>query len=85
MLTPPLVTSMVTPSSSPLSNPDSLPPTHWSLEDPCIPILHSIGFIVDSWSFPEGLPTWEQVCIYKQQHLHGVSFDPEEELVCTHK
>ena len=73
----------MTPPSSPLGNPDSLPPTLWSLEDPHIPILHSIGFAVKGWYFPKGLPTWEQVHAYKQQHLLGISFYPGEEQVST--
>ena len=76
---------MLTPPSSPLSNPDSLLPTLWSPEDPRLPILHSIGFTVDGWSFPDSLPTWEQVQSYEHQHLHSVSFNPEEELVHTRK
>ena len=39
VLTPPPVVSTMTPPLSPLGNPDSLPPTLWSLEDPHIPIL----------------------------------------------
>ena len=70
---------MMTSPSSPLGNPDSLPPTLWSPEDPHIPILHDISFTVEGWYFPEGLPTWEQVHIFKQQHLHGISFYPGEE------
>ena len=82
---PPPVTSTMTPPSSPLGNPNSLPPTLWNLDDPCIPILHSIGFTVDGWSFPDGLPTWEQVRVYEHQHLHGVTFDLLAELDCIHE
>ena len=56
----------MTPPFSPLGHPDSLPPTLWSPEDPHIPILRSIGFTVDSWTFPGGLPTWMQVRDYEQ-------------------
>ena len=62
---PPPNVPMMTPPSSPVGNSNSLPPTLWSPDDPHIPILQCISFIVNSWSFPEGLPTWEQVCIYK--------------------
>ena len=82
---PPPVASTITPPSSPLGHPDSLPPTLWNSDDPHIPILCSIGFMVDSWSFPDGLPTWEQVHIYEHQHLHGTTFDPLDELDCVHK
>ena len=70
----------MTPPSSPLGAPDTLPPTLWSPEDPCVPILHSIGFTVDGWTFPDGLPTWAQVRSYKQQHLQGNTFNPLDEL-----
>ena len=75
----------MTPLSSLLSAPDSLPPTLWSPEDPHIPILKSISFSVDGWTFPDGLPTWTQVRIYEQQHLHGVIFNPLDELDLTRK
>ena len=52
----PLIT--MTPPSSPLRHPHSLSPTLWSPEDPRIPILHSISFTVNGWTFPDGLPTW---------------------------
>ena len=71
---PPAAPTM-TPPSSPLGNPDSFPPTLWSPEDPHIPILCSIGFTVDGWSFPDSLPTWEQVRDYECQHLHSTSFN----------
>ena len=73
----------MTPPSSPLSAPDLLPPTLWSLEDPRIPILCSIGFTISGWNFPDGLPTWEQVCTYERQHLHSISFDPETNLTLS--
>ena len=60
---PPPIT--MTPPSSLLGAPDSLPPTLWSPKDPHIPILCSIGFSVDSWTFPDGLPTWAQVRVYE--------------------
>ena len=79
-----LLTTM-TPPSSPLGHIDSLPPTLWSPDNPHIPILQSIGFTVDGWTFPEGLPTWTCVRDFEQQHLLGVSFNPLDELDCIHK
>ena len=70
----------MTPPSSPLGHIDSLPPTLWSPEDPRISILRSISFTVDGWTFPDGLPTWERVRDFEQQHLRGVSFNPLDEL-----
>ena len=70
----------MTPPSSPLGQLDSLPPTLWSPEDPRIPILRSIGFTVDGWTFPDGLPTWAHVRDFEQQHLQGVSFNSLDEL-----
>ena len=70
----------MTPPSSPLEQLDSLPPTLWSPEDPRIPILRSIGFTVDGWTFPDGLPTWGQVRDFEQHHLWGVSFNPQDNL-----
>ena len=52
---------------------------------PCIPILRSISFMVNGWSFPDGLPTWEQVRLYEHQHLHGATFDPLDELDHIHE
>ena len=75
----------MTPPSSPLGIPNSLPPTLWSPEDPCIPILCSIGFTVDGWTFPDGLPTWALVCDYEQQHLQGITFNPLDELDHIHE
>ena len=75
----------ITPPSSPLRHPDSLPPTLWSPDDPRIPILCSIGFTVDGWTFPDRLPTWTQVQDYEQQHLHGVTFNPLDKLDCIHE
>ena len=71
--------------SSPLGHLDSLPPTLWSLDDPHIPILRSIGFTVDGWTFPEGLSTWACVHDFEQQHLQGVSFNPLDELDRIHE
>ena len=81
---PALLTTM-TPPSSPLRHIDSLPPTLWSPDDPRIPILHSIGFTVDGWAFPTGLPTWTRVCDFEQQHLWGVTFNPLDELDHIHE
>ena len=75
----------MTPPSSPLGHIDSLPPTLWNPEDPRIPILRSIGFTVDGWAFPDGLPTWERVRDFEQQHLRGVSFNPLDELDRLHE
>ena len=72
--------STMTPPSSPLGHIDSLPPTLWNPEDPRISILRSIGFTVDGWTFPDGLPTWERVRDFEQQHLRGISFNPLDEL-----
>ena len=75
----------MTPPSSPLRHIDSLPPTLWSPDDPHIPILQSISFTVDSWTFLEGLPTWAHVHDFEQQHLLGVSFNPLDELDRIHE
>ena len=75
----------MTPPSSPLGHPNSLPPTLWNSNDPRIPILRSIGFTVDGWSFPDGLSTWEQVRLYERQHLHGATFNPLDELDRIHE
>ena len=75
----------MTPPSSPLGAPNSLPPTLWSPEDPRLPILRSIGFTVDGWTFLEGLPTWAQVHNYEQQHLQGITFNPLDELDHVHE
>ena len=75
----------MTPPSSPLGHPNSLPPTLWNSDNPHIPILHSIGFTVDGWSFLDGLPTWEQVRLYEHQHLHGATFDLLDELDHIHE
>ena len=82
---PPPVASTITPPSSPLGHPNSLPPTLWISDDPRIPILHRIGFTVNGWSFPDGIPTWEQVRLYEHQHLHGATFDPLDELDQLHE
>ena len=79
----PLIAPALTPPSSPLGHPDSLPNMLWNPEDPQIPILRSIGFTVDRWTFPDELPTWDQVHRYEQQHLHGISFDPVDDLDCA--
>ena len=52
----------------------------WDSDDPWIAILRRIGFTVNRWTFPEGLPTWEQVRSFEQQHLHHGSFDPVAQL-----
>ena len=75
----------MTPPSSPLSAPDLLSPTLWSPKDPCVPILHSIGFTVDGWTFLDGLPSWAQVHDYEQQHLQGITFNPLDELDHVHE
>ena len=82
---PILLPVTMTPPSSPLSAPASLPPTLWSPEDPHVPILRSIGFTVDGWTFPDGLPTGAQVCDYEQQHLWGITFNPMDELDRIHE
>ena len=74
----------MTPPSSPLEHLDSFPPTLWSSDDPRIPILRSIGFTVDGWAFPDGLPTWTQVRDFERQHLRGTSFNPLDELDRIH-
>ena len=84
-ITEPVLPTTLTPSSSPLGHIDSLPPTLWSPEDPRIPILRSIGFTVDGWTFLEGLPTWARVQDFEQQHLLGVSFNPLDELDRIHE
>ena len=81
----PILPSTMTPPSSPLEHLDSLPPTLWSPDDPRIPILRSIGFTVDGWAFPDGLPTWARVRDFEQQHLQGVSFNPLDELDRIHE
>ena len=75
----------MTPPSSPLEHIDSLPPTLWSPDDPRIPILRSISFTVDGWTFPDGLPTWARVWDYERQHLQGTSFNPLDELDRIHE
>ena len=70
----------MTPPSSPLGNPEPLPSTLWNTDDPQIAILRSIGFTVDRWTFPDGLPTWEQVRGFERRYLHGGSFDPIDQL-----
>ena len=75
MLSPPPITP-TTPPSSPLGNLDSYPTTLWDSNDPWVAILHSIGFTVNRWTFPDGLPTWEQLRGFEQQHSHNGSFNP---------
>ena len=81
----PALPTTMTPPSSPLGHPDLLPPTLWNPDNPHIPILRSISFTIDGWTFPDRLPTWACIRDFEQQHLLGVSFNPLDELDCIHE
>ena len=65
---PPVITEISTPPSTPSDNPASLPCTLWSPDNPCIPLLHCIGFTIEGWAFPSSLPSWDQVRQFMQMH-----------------